>query len=305
MIHPGPSWELYRSFLAVCRDGSLSGAARRLALTQPTVGRQVDALEDGLGVALFTRSRGGLAPTVAALELVPHAEAMAAAAEALIRAASGEAAEARGTVRLTASEIVGAEVLPPILARFRAKHPGITLELALANRTEDLLRRDADIAVRMARPTQAALVARRIGTVAIGLYAHRRYIKARGMPRDAAALTQHQVIGFDRDATSWRSLGATGMVMSRDFFTFRSDSDLAQLAALRAGLGIGGCQHGIARPDTTLIPVLPGTVAFTLEMWLAMHEDLRASRRVRLLFDHLARELGVYVASGLTAQASK
>ena len=299
-----PSWELYRSFLAVCREGSLSAAARRLALTQPTVGRHIDALEAGLRIALFSRSPGGLVATPAALELVPHAEAMAAAAEALVRAASGEASETRGTVRLTASEIIGAEVLPPILARFRAEHPGIVLELALSNRSEDLLRREADIAVRMARPVQDALVARRIGVVAIGLFAHQDYAKALGLPRDVAELQQHQIIGFDRDATSWRSLGATGFMVDRELFAFRSDSDLAQLAALRAGLGIGGCQRAIARREGDLVPVLVGTVEFRLEMWLAMHEDLRASRRVRLLFDHLARELSAYVASDVTAPAS-
>ena len=297
-----PGWELYRSFLAVMRQASLSGAARRLGLTQPTIGRHVQALEAALGVKLFTRSPGGLEPTQAALGLVPHAEAMASAAEALVRAASGEAQEERGTVRLTASEIIGAEVLPPMLARFRAEHPRIVLELALTNRTEDLLRREADIAVRMARPLQQALVARRIGPVGIGLYAHRRYVAARGQPRSIDELAQHQLIGFDRDATSWRSLGATPLAATRETFSFRSDSDLAQLAALRAGLGIGGVQHAIAARERALMPVLARALGFSLEMWLVTHEDLRASRRVRLVFDHLARELRDYV--GLRAPAS-
>jgi DNA-binding transcriptional LysR family regulator len=291
-----PSWELYRSFLAVLRQGSLSAAARNLRLTQPTIGRHVEALETALRVALFTRSPSGLAATSAALELRPAAEAMEAAAEALLRAASGAAGEARGTVRLTASEIIGAEVLPAMLARFRAEHPGIVLELALNNRTEDLLRRDADLAVRMTRPRQEALVARRIGRIGIGLYAHRRYIAARGSPRGIDEVLQHQLIGFDRDATSWNSVGSLAPSIARDAFSFRCDSDLAQLAALRAGLGIGGCQHAIARRERDLVPVQPRLLDFSLEMWLAMHEDLRASRRVRLLFDHLARELAGYAA---------
>jgi DNA-binding transcriptional LysR family regulator len=296
-----PGWELYRSFLAVAREGSLSAAARRLRLTQPTLGRHVRTLEDALGVALFTRSPSGLAPTAAALDLVPPAEAMEAAAAALVRAASGAADEARGVVRLTASEMMGGEVLPAMLARFRAAHPGIVLELALTNRTEDLLRRDADIAVRMTRPRQEALVARRIGTVGIGLYAHRRYVAAHGMPRSLDEFLQHQLIGFDRDATSWNSVGSPAPGITRERFAFRCDSDLAQLAALRAGLGIGGCQHGIARRERQLLPVLPRELALSLDMWLAMHEDLRASRRVRLLFEHLAVELGGYAA--LTAPA--
>lgn len=291
-----PEWELYRSFLAVARQGSLSGAARLLSSTQPTVGRHVEALERALGVPLFVRSPQGLAPTAAALDLVPHAEAMAAAADALLRAASGEATAARGTVRVTASEIVGVEVLPPLLALFRQTHPAIVLELALSNRTEDLLRRDADIAVRMLRPTQDALVARRIGTVPIGLYAHRRYVEANGIPRAVEELARHPMIGFDRDAISMRSVGGPALTLTREAFAFRCDSDVAQLAALRAGLGIGGCQLALAADEPDLVPVLADSLRFELEMWLCMHEDLRASRRVRLLFDHLAETLGAYVA---------
>jgi DNA-binding transcriptional LysR family regulator len=294
---PDPGWELYRSFLAVVREGSLSAAARRLALTQPTIGRHVAALEEGLAVPLFTRSPAGLEPTAAARDLLPHAEAMAAAAEALIRAASGEAAEERGTVRLTASEIIGAEVLPAMLERFAAAHPAIVIELALTNRTEDLLRHEADLAVRMARPHQAALVARRIGAMGIGLYAHRRYVRAYGLPRSVAELSHHRLIGFDRDDSAWASVGVAALATARQRFVFKSDSDLAQLAALRAGMGIGGLQRGIARRERDLVAVLPDAFAFELPIWLVLHEDLRASRRVGLLLDHLARELGDYVRS--------
>ena len=166
MIQRAPSWDELRTFVEVSRDGSLSGAARRLGLTQPTVGRHIDALEAALGLTLFTRSPRGLTPTPAALALEPHVEAMATAAAALGRAASGEAAADRGAVRVTASDVIGCEVLPPILAAFHAAHPGIAIELALSNRTADLARRDADIAVRMVRPTQSGLVARRIGSLA-------------------------------------------------------------------------------------------------------------------------------------------
>jgi len=296
MTQTQPGWELYRSFLAVVRDGSLSGAARGLALTQPTIGRHVDALEQALGVALFTRSQHGLMPTATALDLVPHAEAMASAAEALIRAASGEADAARGTVRLTASDIGGAEILPPILTDFREHHPGIAIELALTNKTEDLLRHEADIAMRMVRPTQAALVARRIGVVKVGLYAHRRYAEAHGLPDSLEAAAGHAVIGFDRDMTSFRSLTGGTVPLSRESFALRCDNDLAQLAALRAGYGIAGCQLSIAARDPDLLPVLHDKLMFQLEMWVVMHEDLRASRRVRLLFDHLVEQLGAFVA---------
>src|SRR5579863_1092620 len=248
-------WDLYRTFLAVLDEGSLSGAARRLALTQPTVGRHVEQLEASLGAPLFTRSVSGLQPTETALALRPHAEAMAAAAEALVRTASGEAEAVRGVIRVTASDIVGVEVLPPILTGFHEAHPEVAIELNLSNRQEDLLRREADIAVRMARPTQGALLAKRIGAVRLGLYAHRRYIEAHGRPR---GLTDpgFAAIGFDRDLQIQQALEERQIPLSREIFAFRSDNDLAQLAAVRAGFGIGACQATTAARDPNLVPVL-------------------------------------------------
>jgi DNA-binding transcriptional LysR family regulator len=290
-----PGWDLYRTFVAVAREGSLSAAARQLALTQPTVGRQIETLEALLGYGLFTRSPRGLIPTAAARELVPHAQAMAAAAGALARAASGEARSESGVVRVTASEIVGHEVLPQILAPFAHRYPRIELELALSNRNEDLLRRDADIAVRMARPSQQALVARRVGAVKLGLFAHRRYVEAFGLPETPEALARHRWIGFDRDAAGFRPIGGTALKLTREQFGFRCDSGPAQLAALRAGIGIAGCHVNIARRDPDLIRVLERPFGFSLDMWLAMHRDARKTRRIRLLFDHLAEGLGRYV----------
>jgi DNA-binding transcriptional LysR family regulator len=222
-----PDWHLFRAFLAVVREGSLSSAARVLGTTQPTMGRQVAALEAALGVKLFTRSLDGLSPTEVGLRLIPSAEAMAAAVEAAKRSASGEVDELQGTVRVTASDVIGGEVLPSILAGIRAVYPRISVELALSNRNEDLLRGDADIAVRMVRPTQGALVAKRI-------------------------------------------------------------------AALRAGFGIGACQLGIARRDKNLVPVLHSEFIHPMEVWLAMHRDLRSSRRIRQQFDQLATRLSAY-----------
>lgn len=291
------SWDLYRSFLAVVREGSLSGAGRRLGLTQPTIGRHVAALEDALAVRLFTRAPQGLVPTDAALDLVPHAERLEAAAAALVRAASGEPEEARGTVRITASDIIGCEVLPPILARFRDAHPRVAMELVTSNRMTNLLTREADIAVRMARPEQGALVARRIGSVPVRLYAHRRYAERRGLPQSVAELSEHSAIGFDADSRSLTNVDVKGFRIERDRFDFRTDNDVAQLAALRAGLGIGAAQIGVAARETDLLPVLHDEVQFGIDMWLAMHEDLRAVRRVRLMFDHLGEELAVYCRS--------
>jgi DNA-binding transcriptional LysR family regulator len=297
MTKSEPGWELFRTFLEVVRDGSLSGAARKLALTQPTVGRHIDALEAALGLSLFSRSPQGLTATPAALELVGHAEAMAAASAALQRTASGGAHTDRGTVRIAASEMIGCEVLPPMLASFRNSHPGIVLELALSNRNEDLLRRDADIAVRMVRPRQKSLLARRIGKTAIGFYAHRNYVKQYGVPGTIAELEKHCLIGFDQDARALQSLGPLPRPVTREYFGFRCDSDPAQFAALRAGVGIGGCQHNIARRYKELVPVLGKAIRFELEIWIAMHEDMKSTTRIRMLFDHLAAGLTAFVRS--------
>lgn len=293
-----PDWSLFASFREVMRQGSLSAAARVLGLTQPTLGRHVAMLEAALDVALFTRSPQGLTPTSVALDLLPRVEEMYAAAQAAARAVSGPPAGGTGVVRITASEIIGGVVLPPILAAFREAHPGIVIELILSNRNEDLLRRDADIAVRMMRPEQAALIARRIGVVPIGLYAHRDYVERHGLPRTIDALADHPLIGFDRDALALRSIGQANPRFNRDAFAFRCDNDLAQLAALRAGYGLGGCQTGIAADDQDLLPVLPDVFQFELDMWLAMHEDLRPVTRVYLAFLHLAGALDVYVRRG-------
>jgi DNA-binding transcriptional LysR family regulator len=299
------NWDLYRSFLAVMRHGSLSAAARALALTQPTLGRHIAELEALLRAPLFVRSQAGLAPTQAALQLRPHAEAMAAAAAALERAASGGVDDAQGSVRLTASEFVGVEVLPPILTAFREAHPKIVIELSLSNLNQDLSRRDADIAVRMARPTQHALVARKLGDVRIGLFAHRTYLAHHGTPRSFAELAGHALIGFDADTVALRAYRQVGLPMTRSLFALRADSEHAQLAALRAGFGIGGCQIGVARRNPDLVAVLPREFGADLEMWLVMHEDLRGSRRVRLLYDHLASGLQAYASAASVKGAPK
>lgn len=292
-------WNLYRSFLAVMREGSLSGAARTLGLTQPSLGRHIDALEAALGATLFTRAPDGLRPTPLARELQPCAEAMASATQLAARVASGAEQEARGTVRLTASQLIGGEVLPGILAPFCEQHPHIGIELVLNNANDDLLKREADIAVRMVRPTQQSLVAKRLGRVDIGMYAHQRYAKARGLPRSLAELRNHLLIGPDQDPSTKRLIAQRGLALNAQDFALRTDSDLAQLAALRAGLGIGGCQLGLARRDPALVPVLPDDLYFSLDMWLVTHADLRNNRRVMALFKYLAVELTLYAKSSV------
>lgn len=288
-------WELYRSFLGVLREGSLSGAARALGLTQPTVGRHVAALEAALRVPLFTRSSSGLMPTDVALALRAHAEAMESTADALARAATSFGEDVRGVVRISASDVVGVEVLPPIVARLRQRHPALTIELALTNRVQDLLRREADIAVRMTRPGQTQLIARHIGGIELGLHAHRDYLARCGTPRDAGELVRHALIGHDRPTAFIRQIAKSFPGFDRGAFALRTDSELAQLALIRCGAGIGACQAALAKRDPALVRVLPKAFAGRLDMWVTMHEDLRGSPRCRAAFDALAEGLDAYV----------
>ncbi|WP_295985753.1 LysR family transcriptional regulator [uncultured Variovorax sp.] len=295
-------WELYRSFLGVLREGSLSGAARSLGITQPTAGRHVAALEEALGVVLFTRSQTGLLPTEVALALRTHAEAMESIAASMERAATSQGEGVRGVVRISASEVVGAEVLPPILARLREAHPALKIELVSTNRVQDLLKREADIAVRMVRPRQEQLVARRIGNIELGFHAHRDYIARHGTPRNLDDLPAHTVIGYDQPPAFVRIAGKSIKNFTRDTFSLRADSDLAQLALIRAGAGIGVCQVGLARRDSALVRLMPRAFSLKLDTWVTMHEDLRNSPRCRVAFDALVEGLSQYIG-GSAAEA--
>ncbi|WP_432728807.1 LysR family transcriptional regulator [Variovorax sp. W6] len=295
-------WELYRSFLGVLREGSLSGAARSLGITQPTAGRHVAALEEALGVVLFTRSQTGLLPTEVALALRTHAEAMESIAASMERAATSQGEGVRGVVRISASEVVGAEVLPPILARLREAHPALKIELVSTNRVQDLLKREADIAVRMVRPRQEQLVARRIGNIELGFHAHRDYIARHGTPRNLDDLPAHTVIGYDQPPAFVRIAGKSIKNFTRDTFSLRADSDLAQLALIRAGAGIGVCQVGLAKRDAALVRLMPRAFSLKLDTWVTMHEDLRNSPRCRVAFDALVEGLAQYIG-GSAAEA--
>ncbi|WOB07968.1 LysR family transcriptional regulator [Piscinibacter gummiphilus] len=298
MAQDTPGWELFRTFLGVLQAGSLSAAARELGLTQPTAGRHVAALEKALSLTLFTRSQTGLLPTDAARALQPYAESMAATAAALQREASSQAdslERVRGAVRITASEVIGVEVLPPILARLRQQQPGLVVELVISNRLQDLLHREADIAVRMTPPHHEALIAQRLGGIELGMHAHRDYLARRGTPRTEAELLGHDLIGFDTETPFIRALARSIGAVKRDAFALRTDNDLAQLAAIRAGHGIGFCQVGLAKRHGALVRVMPKRFAFKLDTWLAMHEDLRASPRCQVTFQALAEGLRAYI----------
>ncbi|MFP5076700.1 LysR family transcriptional regulator [Rhizobium sp. YIM 134829] len=291
-----PSWDHYRVFLHVMREGSLSAAARALGLTQPTVGRQIDALEAAVGAPLFLRSASGLTPTPAALSLAPLAEEIATRAAAFLRQAEDAAGEMAGRVRVTASEIMAVEVLPSILAEIVERHPRLVVELSVSDRVEDLLRHEADIAVRMVAPQQEALVSRALGSVEIGLFAHRRYLERHGVPQSEADLARHRIIGFDRETAFIQAMRRRIPVFGSIDFALRTDSNLAQLAAIRAGFGIGGCQVRLAARDPALERVLKAEFAFLLPVHLVLHETQRANPRCRAVYDALAEGLLAYGA---------
>ena len=285
-----PSWDLYRTFEAVLRTGSLSRAARMLGLTQPSVSRHIDALEHAVGRDLFVRTQRGLTPTATALELKPYADALAATAAALLRAATGRAGAVEGTVRISASEVVSAEHLPAMLARLRLRHPALTFEISASNAVDDLLQRQADIAVRMTQPVQQSLVAQKVASIAVGLHARDDYLARRGTPATMSELAGHDLIGFDTETPAIRAFAERFPDLRRGAFALRIDSDVAQLAAIRSGFGIGICQVPIAKRHPHLIHVLPDAFAIDLPVWIVMHEDLGSSPRCRTVFDALVSE---------------
>ncbi len=292
-------WELYRTFLSVLNEGSLSGAARALGVTQPTAGRHIAALEKALGLALFTRSPTGLLPTEGALALRTQAEAMERTAASLERTAASQGNGVRGVVRITASETIGTEVLPPVLGQLRREHPELEIELVLTNKVQDLLRREADIAVRMTPPKQAMLIARRIGKIEVGLHATREYLDRHGAPRNIKDLAGHTLIGFDTETAFLRAASKMLPGMSRELFALRANSDIAQLALIRAGAGLGFCQVPLARRAGTepLVRVLPRQVSLPLDTWITMHEDLRNRPSCRVTFEALVAALQRHIAA--------
>ena len=283
-----PPWDLYALYLAAMREGSLSAAARSLGITQPTERRQLEKLESALEITLVARTPNGLAPTAAAEAMRTHVEAMEANARALRRSVSGTQ-EMDGVVRLSASQVVAAEVLPPMLASLFDAFPDLTVELSPSDANADLLRRDADIAVRMVRPTQQSLVARRIGEVDVGLFAHPRYLATHGTPNAIEDLRAHRLVLGDRDRRLQEGLETSGADLRGA--GLRCDDDRTQLAAVRAGVGIGACQTPLCGD---LVRVLP-EFQIALDVWMVMHEDLRTVPRVRKVFDHLGDALAVWL----------
>ncbi|WP_109807786.1 LysR family transcriptional regulator [Sphingosinithalassobacter portus] len=292
-------WERQRAFLTVLREGSISAAARALGLAQPTVRRRIEELEAQTGAALFDRSPTGLRPTELALALRDHAEAMAAASAAFLRAASAPPGEVAGTVRISANAVLADEILPQLFGPLLARHADLAIEFSTTGDEDAPLARDCDIAVRLAQPEQSGLIATRIGSLTLGLYAHRDYLKAHCTPRSAEALHDHVLIGRFPDAAILRACSSKGISVAPDQPRLRFDTSSGVLAALRAGLGIALCPEPLARRDPALVPLFTDSADLQHEIWLAYHEDLRPLARVRAVFDALADALPIRAGAPL------
>jgi DNA-binding transcriptional LysR family regulator len=284
-------WSLMRSFLAVMESGSLLAAARHVGVSQPTLGRHVAELERQLGTLLFERTGRGLVATSAARSIADQARAMADNAAAIGRTLTGQSKELSGSVRITASQTVATYLLPPLLAGFRDRETGIAIDVIASNAVSNLLRREADIAVRMVRPAQSSLVARRVGEVQIGAYARKDYLRRRGVPREPGDLIRHDLIGLDQDDSIIRSFAKFGHRIERDAFMFRSDNDLVLWQALCAGLGIGFAATWLADRESSLERVLWDFPGPTLPVWLAVHREIRSSARIRALYAFLGEAI--------------
>ena len=285
-----PDWALLRAFLEVAHSGSLSRAALALGSSQPTLSRRIAQLEAQLGHALFERTTRGVRLTEAGAALRVPAERMREQALQFEMVAAGRSQALTGTVRITASEVFSAYVLPEIVRTLRASHPEIQIELVASNTLENLLERDADIALRMLRPRQTALVARRLADQPLGLYAHRDYVEAHGKPT-AANMRQHQWVGYDRSDLLLRGFRAAGYPVGKAMFGFRCDNQIVAWQAVLAGLGIGVTTQRVAALSPQLVRVLPKVMIPPLPLWITAHRELRGTPRLKIVFDALAQAL--------------
>ena len=293
----GLDWSQVRIFVAVARAGSLTGAADALGISQPTVGRQLRALEAAVGAALIIRHARGVALTDKGRDLLDIALEVAERMDAFARVARGAREVLSGTVRIAATEIVGTHVLVPILSGIRRDFPHIDIELVLDNRPSDLTRGEADLAVRLFQPVNQDLVGRHLGALPLGLYASATYLARRGPPDTLDALFEHDLIGFDSRGPFADLNAAYDPRMTARAFAVRTDSLVAQLEAGRHGVGIVPLQREIAGRYPELQRVLPTLPIPSMPVWLLMHEDIRGGAHIRAVFNAIADGLAAYIAS--------
>ncbi len=283
-------WSLVQAFLAVAETGSLSAAARILGASQPTLGRQIGTIEAQLGADLFHRRPRGFDLTETGASLVAPARAMRDAVNQITLTAAGQSARLEGAVRITASVALSVYHLPAIIARIRVAEPRIAIDITPTNNATNLLFREADIAIRMFRPTQLDLVTQHIGEIGLSAFAAHSYLQRRGVPT-ADTVLQHDFVGFDQDPTIVDGFRTGGMAVTRDWFKTRCDDNVVYWELVRAGCGIGFAQTSIGRADPGLAEIDLGFPLPPLPVWLTAHQAMRQSPRIRRVWDMLAEGL--------------
>lgn len=281
-------WSLVQAFLTVAETGSLSAAARALGASQPTLGRQIRQIEQDLCVTLFTRQPRGFDLTEVGQSLLGPASRMRDAMHEISLAAASKQNQLKGAVRITASEIVAHYILPPIIAHMRREEPLISIDLVPTDSSENLLYREADIAVRMYRSEQLDVVTRHLGNFEMGIFAATSYCDRMGRPQNAVELLDHDLIGFDRNNQIINAMHDLGWAASRDIFQTRTDGQAVYWELLRAGCGIGFAQEVIGQPDPLVEQLHIGIDVPPLPVWLATHQGMRQTPRIRRVWDMLA-----------------
>ena len=285
-------WNRARAFLVTAEEGSFSAAARALSSTQPTVGRQVAAFEEELGVTLFERVGTRLELTISGLELLEHVRAMGTAANRTSLVATGQSESVEGTVCITASESIAAFLLPPILEHLRREYPGITLELVISNEARDLHRREADIAVRNFSPTQPDLIARKVRVSTAHFYAAPRYIERMGPLDSSEDLARAEILGFERGENMVDMFKKyLGLDVRNDQFPIITSNHLVQWALCKQGAGVCLMLDEVGTEEPRVVKVFPEMPSIPVPIWVVCHRELQTSRRLRLVFDWLAKGL--------------
>jgi DNA-binding transcriptional LysR family regulator len=290
-------WNQLNAFLETAETGSLSAAARKLGLTQPTLSRQVAAIELRLGVTLFERVGKSMVLTPTGVELLEHARAMGTAAEAISLAATGRSQAVGGVVSVSASDVIAIHVVPPLVRQLREQEPGITIEVVVTNALSDLQRREADIAIRNVKPDQPELIARLIGDCKVGFYASKEWVKTHGNPRTAKDAAKLAFVGYDRSGKYLSYLQQHGLLLTEANFTCYTDHSDAHSSLASEGMGIGAMMDEIARDTPGLVRVLDKVPQVRFPIWLVTHRELRTSRRIRVVFEALAKGLAKYTAN--------
>lgn len=280
-------WNHAKAFLLTTQTGSLTAAAKALGTTQPTLSRQIAALEESLGVALFERVGRGFELTPGGMDLVEHAQAMGSAAGRLSMTATGQSEQLEGHVCITATEVMAAFELPAIIGNLRQDYPGIEIEVIASNSTSDLKRREADIALRGFRPTQPDLIATRACSRRAHLYAAPGYLRSLDSPKAPADLKHAQFLGFDRRDTMINAMREYGFDLTADNFPVIIESHLVQWEMVKQGVGIGFMIESIGDREPRVERALPNQPSFDAEIWLVAHRELKTNRRIRTVFNYL------------------